>query len=151
MLEKQGRDGELREKYGLHDDVDLGDEDVENGKARWEAGRERAGLSVDEVEAGPSRVKSLTGGSARKELQIGTPNLVAALRKTTKRKYDPFGDAFLSPSSNGTGNGGVPKTRGRIKDSKGIEATPARLEKKIALASPVMPISGGLLAGYGSD
>jgi coiled-coil domain-containing protein 130 len=114
ILEKQGRDDGLKGMYGLHDDVDLGQEDVELGREMWEAGRERAGMPTNSPGiGGPSgessgdtstRVIKGTPGSTRKgkgRAGEGVPDLASLLRKTTAKKYDPFSDgveAFFTGS-----------------------------------------------------
>lgn len=153
MLEKQGRDDGLKEKYGLHDGVELGEEDVEKSRAIWEAGRERAGLPIDDTSATDSAESSVRGvvGTPRprgKERIGGNVDLASVLRKTTAKKYDPFADAVDSLFSS------TPerlKVKGKTKDIKASTstATSARKEEKPA----VLPfaLGGGLLAGYASD
>lgn len=161
MLEKQGRDDGLREKYGLHEEVDLGEEDVEDGRARWEAGRERRGLPIEESDLGEGSNVGIKGTpyrpkGKRRAIDTGsTVDLARVLRKSTKRKYDPFAeaaDAFLSFPRPSTPReiASLPK-RGKIKDPGGIAATPAKLvvKEKVVLGS--LGKAGGLLAGYGSD
>jgi len=149
MLEKQGRDDGLRERFGLAEDVDLGEEDVEFGREKWEAGRERRGLPVDEMSGGEMSIRAVAGTpSVRKgkgRAGDGTsPSLVQVLRKTTAKRYDPFAGAtevFLSAGLSGTG--GL-RVGGKVKDltvpAKGFETD--RTE---------VPMGGGLLAGYDSD
>lgn len=157
MLEKQGRDESLREKYGLHEEVDLGEEDIEDGKARWEAGRERRGLPVEENDSGESSTAGTMGTPVSLRNGIGrstegpTPSLAAVLRKTTKRKYDPFADVADAFLSSPVSSSGMPKVRGKIKDPERIVSTPARLLAKEKPASVGLGVAGGLLAGYGSD
>lgn len=165
MLEKQGRDEGLREKYGLHEEVDLGEEDVEDGRARWEAGRERRGLPVEEEAegslagaAGTPVVSARRHGKGRaSDASTGaSPSLAQVLRKSTKRKYDPFADAadaFLASASGTTGVRripGMPK-RGRTEDPERTGATPAKMVSKGKGVVPILGVVGGLLAGYGSD
>lgn len=166
MLEKQGRDEGLREKYGLHEEVDLGEEDVEGGRAKWEAGRERRGLPTD-LEDGELREGSTAGavgtpssvrraGKGRASDGGSTPSLAQVLRRSTKRKYDPFAEAadtFLSSPRSITARNiaGLPK-RGKIKDLEGgVAATPGRLLMKEKIVVAPLSVVGGLLAGYGSD
>jgi coiled-coil domain-containing protein 130 len=99
MLEKQGRDDGLRERYGLHEEVDLGVEEVALGREMWEAGRERLGLPLDDGSLGgqgESSVRAVKGTpkySAKGKGKGDIPDLGSLLRKTTARKYDPFSDA----------------------------------------------------------
>lgn len=124
-LEKQGRDDGLRERYGLHEEVDLGGEEVERGKEMWEAGRERAGLAID---AGPSGSNAAAGDTSRAtrgtpvtskgkgKAADFTPDLASLLRKTTAKKYDPFSDGVDSLFS-GSPSPGVPvRVRTRLKE-----------------------------------
>lgn len=157
-LEKQGRDDGLRDRYGLHEEVDLGNEDVELGREMWEAGRERAGLAIEGAGSGSS---SGAGGAEQFESSTRatkgtpvtrkgkgraggetTPDLASLLRKTTAKKYDPFSDSFdslptVSPS--------IPvRVRTRLKEAPKTDHPDAPLPAKLA---------GGMavLAGYESD
>lgn len=163
MLEKQGRDEGLREKYGLHDDVDLGEEDVEGGRARWEAGRERRGLPVEETDTaegstagarGTPSMSSQRNGKGRAgdpSMSTSTPSLAQVLRKTTKRKFDPFADAADTFLSSPSLFAVTPNSRGRIKDPEGIGSTPAKLVVKEKASITPVAVAVGLLAGYASD
>ena len=151
MLEKQDRDDSLRDRYGLHADVDLGDEDVDESRRRWEAGRERVGLTIDQSEdaegsgSGDLSVRANAGtpgvrrnGKARASGE-DVPDLTALLRKTTAKKYNAFGD--------------VPTTKGRIKDSGALTTIVGSI-KGTRGHRPIpeqSPNTTGLLAGYGSD
>jgi coiled-coil domain-containing protein 130 len=152
LLEKQGRDDGLRERYGLHDDVDLGEEDVEKAREKWEAGRERRGLPVEEPE--------LKGAEASVRAVMGTPrprgkeriesagDLAKVLRKTTAKKYDPFGDAMEGLFG---GSAGTMKLKGKIKDAAVLES-PGIKERTDKPAIPAVEgLAGGLLSGYGSE
>lgn len=152
-LEKQGRDDGLRERYGLHDEVDLGGEDVQLGREMWEAGRERAGLAI---EAGPSGSSELDNTSrairgtpvsakGKGRANETTPDLASLLRKTTAKKYDPFSDSLDSLFA---GSPNLPvKVRTRPKEAPPrIDPPPAKLDK------PPASLSGlTVLAGYESD
>lgn len=180
LLDKQDRDGDLRERYGLHEDVDLGEEEVGLSREMWEAGRERRGLAVEPEgegsDAGGESVRAIAGtpGSARKgkgraSAGLGdgaSPSLAQVLRRSTARKYDPFGDAadlLLGAGGLGTTSSASPgvgvKVRGKIKDPAiGAAVTGARAakEKEEAAAGGNgigigIGLGGGLLAGYGSD
>jgi coiled-coil domain-containing protein 130 len=158
-LEKQGRDDDLRERFGLDEEIDLGNEDTEGDRARWIAGRERKGLTVDEDdEAGGSSVRGQVGTPIIRRMGKGkaiegTPNLALSLRKTTAKKYDPFAgalEAFGSPSS--TGWSGM-KMKGKMKDPGVLSVLASASER--AGKEKIQPISaglgGGLLSGYTSD
>lgn len=154
-LEKQGRDDGLRDRYGLHDEVDLGGEDVQLGKEMWEAGRERAGLAI---ESGPSRQGDMesstratkgTPASRKGKGRAGetTPDLASLLRRTTAKKYDPFSTDVASLFS---GSPSVPvKVRTRLKGAtSGAERPAVKVDE-----TPVRPLGSGMavLAGYESD
>ncbi|WWD20247.1 hypothetical protein CI109_104723 [Kwoniella shandongensis] len=179
MLEKQGRDDDLRLKYGLGEEVDLGDEVIERGREMWIVGRERKGLSVEDdkkdgegssarsvrVEVGtPPTVRGKGKGRAN---DIGSgagggssPSLAQVLRKQTIKKYDPFSsavEAFVSttttsPSSVQLADG--MKVRGKIKDQN-LLVGGVKIVKVKETAQPQVVgsqgLGGGLLAGYGSD
>lgn len=68
-LAKQVADGEIRERYGLADDIELGDAQVDKGSEWWAAARERRGLPVEE----------------KKPEDLGK-----TIRKNTSRRYDVF-------------------------------------------------------------
>jgi coiled-coil domain-containing protein 130 len=150
----------LRAKYGLHDEVDLGDEDVEDGRAKWEAGRERRGLPVeDAVFAEGSTAGAVGTPSAPRRNGKGratdgaSVSLAQVLRKSTKRKYDPFAEAadlFLAVPRPALPReiAGLPK-RGRIKETEGMAATPAKIVIQEKIGRPSMTL--GVLAGYASD
>jgi coiled-coil domain-containing protein 130 len=179
LLDKQDRDGDLRERYGLHEDVDLGEEEVGLSREMWEAGRERKGLAVEPEgegsDAGGESVRAIAGtpGSAIKGKgranglgDSASPSLAQVLRRSTARKYDPFGDAAdlllgagaLGSTSASRGIGGG-RVRGKIKDpaiGAAVTGTRAAKEKEEAAAGGNgigigMGLGGGLLAGYGSD
>lgn len=152
MLEKQGRDDDVRARYGLHDDVDLGVEDVEKSREMWEAGRERAGLPIEEAESGlDASVRAVNGAPRTRgpERIGGSLDLAKALRKTTARKYDPFADVMDDLFS-----ASKPSPRARPKVSERVveattkkEDTPSTIDPTPTFAG----LGGGLLAGYGSD
>lgn len=159
MLEKQGRDDGLKERYGLAEDVDLGDESVERGREMWEAGRERAGLPIEPsgsedgaAEEGSDSVRALSGspapgkaGGSGAGRGNATPDLGSLLRKTTARRYDPFASAADGLF------GGTPtttKAKARAREPPPlVEPSPVKQPEEPA------PITGGLavLAGYDSD
>ena len=153
MLEKQNRDDGLRGRFGLHDDVDLGGEDVELGKEMWEAQRERAGLAIESGQAvenrGESSTRAIKGtpvtskGKGRAGEVGGTPDLASLLRKTTARKYDPFSDsmdAFTSGSP-------IVSRKARVKETVVKLAEPEPPDKVV-----IVPKTGlAVLAGYDSD
>ncbi|ORY34828.1 hypothetical protein BCR39DRAFT_585776 [Naematelia encephala] len=149
MLEKQGRDDDLRERYGLAEEVQLGEEDVERGREVWEAARERRGLPIDDVSGGTGAPVIRRNGNGNGKGKA--VDLAQVLRKTTTRKYDPFGEAMESVSSPGP-----IRTKGRIKDpivlgglAAGMKS--AKVAEKPKPASHGLAGAGGLLAGYGSD
>ena len=147
MLEKQGRDDSLRERFGLAEEVDLGEEEVQLGREMWEAGRERRGLPVEEVMAGQLSIRAVAGTpSFRKgKTRAGdgpSPSLVQALRKTTAKKYDPFAGASDVLLFSGLAGQSTMKLKGKIKDSNSLIAGSKIMNEGVA---------GGLLAGYGSD
>jgi coiled-coil domain-containing protein 130 len=165
-LEKQGRDDGLRDRYGLHDEVDLGVEDVELGKAMWEAGRERLGLPVDSGEAGPSTrgeagldssVRATRGTpltrngkvKGRAESTTSTPDLASLLRKTTAKKYDPFSDSLDTLFSGSV----TPTLPVRVKSR--LKEAPIKNESPIVKTPdpPARSLGTGMavLAGYESD
>ena len=153
LLEKQARDDGVKARFGLADDVDLGEEDVELARERWEAGRERKGLPVDEPLSAEMSVRALVGtpsaraGAARMDGQ----DLGKALRRTTARKYDPFGDAMDELFASGS----KVRLRDKIKDPGLVEGIGAGVKAKEQAAAPTTPttggLGGGLLAGYESD
>ena len=150
LLEKQGRDDGLRERYGLHDEVDLGEEDVEKARERWEAGRERRGLPVDEPTDAEASVRAVVGTPrARVEARVeSAADLAHVLRRTTAKKYDPFGDAMEGLFG---GSASKMKLKGRIKDQVVVD-NPGVKGKSDKLAMPAaVGLAGGLLSGYGSD
>ena len=152
MLEKQGRDDLVRERFGLAEDVDLGGEEVDLGREMWEAGRERRGLPLDEVNTWETSVRAVAGtpiirkGKTRASDGV-SPSLVQALRKTTASKYDPFaGAAHIFLSSNVDVSSTL-KAKGRIKDPGVLE----RLSGRVKSETKAVGLSAGLLAGYGSE
>lgn len=161
-LEKQGRDDGLRERYGLHEGVDLGGDDVERGKAMWEAGRERAGLPLEAGTAGPSGTSDIesstraargTPTSVRKGkgrlADTAVPDLASLLRKTTAKKYDPFSDdldSFL------TGSSGTPvRVKTRLKEATPKVKDPPPAPPSESNATPTAAGAMASLGGYGSD
>ena len=164
MLEKQGRDDEIKERYGLQGDVDLGVEDVELGREKWEAGRERRGflLDVGEGSSGGDSVRAVrdtpqvrTNGKGKTEEKRGSESLAKVLRQTTARKYDPFGGALdvLTGGSLGVGTGGTSqlKIKGKIKDPAVLEKLTGGVKSSKEEHSAPVGLPGGFLAGYGSD
>ena len=149
MLEKQGRDDDFRAKYGIHEDVDLGTEDVEKSREMWAAGRERAGLPIEEPDIEPdASVRAVNGTPthAAKEKTGGPVDLAKVLRTTTAKKYDPFDgglDSFFSVRSE------TPKVKPKPKDRPTAVKTPAASEQ--APLAKSLGLGGGLLAGYDSD
>lgn len=169
-LEKQGRDDGLKDRYGLHDQVDLGVEDVERGKAMWEAGRERLGLPVDSgLGAGSStrgEIESSTratrgtpvtrkGKGKGKADSTGTgastPDLASLLRKTTAKKYDPFSDSLDNLfSGSGSGSPTVPvRLKTRLKEAPVKVSSP--VVKTDSPATRSLGTGMAVLAGYESD
>ncbi|KAK4688736.1 hypothetical protein P7C73_g1384, partial [Tremellales sp. Uapishka_1] len=150
LLEKQTRDGDVRAKFGLGDDVDLGDEDVEGAEGRWIAGRERRGLPSGSRTTGTS-MSALAGtpiASRNGKGRAGeaSPGLAQIIRKNTARKYDPFASTVgtsISPAPLVSIGGGL-KVRGKMKDS----AIGGAIK---GLKEPEKLIGAGLLAGYESD
>ena len=154
ILEKQDRDDGLRGRFGLHDDVDLGGEDVELGKEMWEAQRERAGLPIEAspaqmgesstraIKGTPTSVPSTRKGKGRMSDTGGssTPNLASLLRKTTARKYDPFSDDLDNFMA------GSPTSRGKVKAK---EVVIKLAEPPDPIPVPKMGMAG--LASYDSD
>jgi coiled-coil domain-containing protein 130 len=152
-LEKQLRDDGVKGKYGLHDDVDLGGEDVELGREMWEAQREAAGLAVGPAEINPGEcsTRAIKGtpvtrrGKGRAgDISTGTPDLGSLLRKTTAKKYDPFSDgveAWFSGSPNTTrGRSKVKEVAVKLEEPEPPDRTEAAMRTGMAV-----------LAGYDSD
>ena len=178
--------------------MDLGAEDEGAGerekvRGQWVAGRERRGLEVDQVlgigamqrEAdemganGGGSVRAVDGTPVSSRLAVkgssmigasgsGNTSLVQSLRKSTKRRYDPFADAadafFTAPTPKKAA--GIPRARGKIKDTAGIEASPAKVQAippvvatisgpavpgRKAQVAPIAARGLGMLAGYDSD
>lgn len=138
----------MKSRFGLHDDVDLGGEDVELGKEMWEAQRERAGLPVNSG-SGESSTRAIRGTpvSTRKgkgrmsDTPTPAPNLASLLRKTTARKYDPFSDdldMFMA---------GSPSSRGKVKAKEVV----MKLAEPEPPDPPVPKMGMAVLAGYDSD
>ncbi|WVQ79327.1 hypothetical protein IAT38_001424 [Cryptococcus sp. DSM 104549] len=172
LLEKQGRDDSLREKYGLAADVDLGIEEVEGGEG-WKEGRRERGLSLGGGGEGSSRsvrgvervrTGALGKGKGRASDPYPSASLAETLRRTTKKKYDPFGSAgsaFASPSSVGsTPTKGLlegMKVKGKIKEPSATAVGMPKSTPPSAVASPAAisldgeGLGGGLLSGYASD
>lgn len=163
ILEKQGRDDGLREKYGLREDVDLGEEDVEKSRAMWEARREARGLPVSgdtgdresesgdrddsqQSVAGPSTVgtpRSMTGSLRKgKGREIdGSPSLAQVLRRSTVKKYDPFAgaaDALLA----GSPTQGTTPSRLRLKTKDPSAFSPAAAASAKPPAAAGIPVKG---------
>ena len=152
LLEKQGRDDGLRERYGLHDDVDLGEEDVEKVRERWEAGRERRGLPVDDpgladVEASVRAVAGTPRPRGKERIE-SAGDLAKVLRKTTAKKYDPFGDAMEGLFG---GSASKMKLKGKIKDAAVLEIPGIKGKSEKPMSPAAGALAGGLLSGYGSE
>lgn len=120
-LAKQARDEGIRERFGIAEGVDLGDEGVDGGSERWAAARENRGLPTD------------AGKGA---------TLAKTIRANTARRWDAFGDDLGPPP---------PRKRLRVKyvddDEDNDKPPPAPPKDVVAPASSGL---GGLLAGYGS-
>lgn len=136
----------MKSKFGLHDDVDLGGEDVELGREMWEAQRERAGLPVESGKIGESSTRAIKGSpiSTRKgKGRMGdspAPDLASLLRKTTARKYDPFSDdadTFMS---------GSPSIR-KVK----VKEVVLKVAEPEPPDPPIPKMGMAVLAGYDSD
>ena len=176
MLEKQGRDDVLKDRYGLHQDVDLGEEEDETelARAKWEAGREKAGLSVDVQEddgdgngsgSGDISVRANSGtpkpaprySSSGKGKAMEGANLSDSLRRRTLEKYNPFDSPSTGSSNSGVSKiglktGGPVKIKGRVKDPGVLNGLVGSLKSaKNTVASPKAGMTSGLVAGYGSD
>lgn len=154
ILEKQTRDEGLQEKYGLHADVDLGDEDVERSKEMWEARREARGLPIASGETddqdgsnveGPSvgssqlaptprSISSLRKGKGREG--DGSPSLAQVLRKSTAKKYDPFADAADAFLSGPSASPSVSKARIKIKDPSLAKPSPQTARTPATKSAP---------------
>lgn len=164
-LAKQARDFELSDKFGLRDEVILGDEDVEGGRERWIAARERRGLPVstgaeerDDVEGSvvayrgtPSVRQTMKGKGKDGEPAIVGGGLAKVVRRNTARKFDPFAEAadvLLSASP----VAGGPKARGRLKDRGVFDGLESVLKgSKVKEKIVEVPVLGGLVPGYESD
>lgn len=165
ILEKQGRDDGLREKYGLHEEVDLGDEDVEKSRAMWEARREARGLPVGDgdgvdqesasgwEDSGPSVAGSSTAGTPRtmpgslrkgkgRETD-GSPSLAQVLRKSTAKRYDPFADAADALLAGSSPQAFTPsRLKLKTKDPSTVGSAPTPTITK-ATVEPAAPATSG--------
>ncbi|EIW71587.1 hypothetical protein TREMEDRAFT_28204, partial [Tremella mesenterica DSM 1558] len=149
LLEKQNRDDGLREQYGLNGDVDLGEEDVEDARALWEVKRERAGLPVgpsstdrepgmeDEEELSDGGIEEVVEEKMKLKDGKGKPDLGSLLRKSTARKYDPFGATTDMLFGFGPPKKTISKTKQMSSETQG--------------AQEVVPGGIAFLAGYESD
>ena len=138
----------MRDRYGIHDDVELGEEDVRLSSEMWEIQRENRGLPLGEVNEAESSVRAVNGTPklrGKGAIQGGEDGggLGKLLRKTTARRYDPWadaGEALFSTTTN---------TQQRTPKD------PDKSAKRIVGAShrPDTAPAGGIavLAGYGSD
>jgi coiled-coil domain-containing protein 130 len=167
MLDRQRRDDEFRDKYGLSLELDLGGETpVGNVKGMWEAGRERRGLPSHTGEASGSgagvSTRATKGTPSRKGKERDMDGfktkaqLAQSLRATTSRKYDPFAsaaDTLLAGSPGGSSAGLKVKTKTKDPDKVAQVNTGVRpIGTGVSISSPVVgSLGGGLLAGYGSD
>ena len=173
MLEKQGRDDDLKGRYGLHQGVDLGREEDETElvRAKWEAGRERIGLPVDVPDndgegsgSGDLSVRATSGtpkptpkySASGKAKAVEGTNLSDSLRRRTLEKYNPFDSPSMgTPSCLGSNVGlktGVSvKVKGRIKDPGVLDALVGSLKSSKGAVASLKPGTSGLLAGYASD
>lgn len=161
-LEKQGRDDGLRDRYGLHNEVNLGTEDVDLGREMWEAGRERAGLPLDagvggstskgEVESSTRATRGTPAtrkGKGRADPTGAAPDLAALLRKTTAKKYDPFSEG-LDNLFSGSASPTMPvRVKTRLKEASLKSENPVVKLRE----TPSQALATGLagLAGYESD
>ncbi|WVR08124.1 hypothetical protein IAU60_005170 [Kwoniella sp. DSM 27419] len=171
-MEVQDKDEGIRERFGLHEDVDLGAldaEEMERIKNAWAAQRENRGLTVGSstglaaaVAAGsyPNATgvptpRTIGKGKAR-ATDEEAPALAQVLRKSTVKKYDPFALASgASPAATPVrlGLDGL-KVKGKVKDgliSGMVVKSAATPKKEITAMKGSAGLAGGLLAGYGSD
>lgn len=158
MLEKQDRDDAVKERYGLGEDVDLGDEAVEGGREEWKAGRTEKGLHIPGSSTssvkGVGRSIGQQRGIGKRRLSDSPAHLAEVLRKSTAKKYNPFDfpvAGFGSPSSPSALLEGL-GTRGRMKEmaiprrKKTVEGRAVNLAEDNSGNA-----SFGLLSGYESD
>ncbi|KAL7425022.1 Protein saf4 [Cryptotrichosporon argae] len=139
-LEKQARDDGVRRRYGLDDDIDLGDDgDVEGGREMWETARENMGLPVGPPTPGGAASSSTAPPAA---IAVSKAELSALIRRNTKRRYDPFDDFETTFAT--------PRARGRIEVGGSAPERTVRVATK-EVATPTPTAIGGLLAGYESD
>lgn len=140
--------------------MELGEEDVEGERARWEAARERRGLPVGENEdVGGSSVRGQVGtpvvrrNGKGKAIEGGTPDLARSLRKSTAKKYDPFAAGLDGFGLSGTGGTPTLMAKGRIKNPIAVLSLLGRasIAEKEKAMSPSIGLGNGLLAGYSSD
>ncbi|WRT69623.1 uncharacterized protein IL334_006612 [Kwoniella shivajii] len=178
-LDKQIKDENIKERFGLHDSIDLDADKVDaNGdKSReaWLAMRENRNLSTinQSISSGSasrsasignntpmSRGNGIGKGKGKAIEQMNSPSLVHVLMKNTGKKYDPFdSDISFTSSSGGVGtpiklNTGMGlldglRVKGKIKGNIIGNLTPKQKEKEGP--SLKLGLGGGLLAGYGSD
>nr|ODN95552.1 coiled-coil domain-containing protein 130 [Cryptococcus depauperatus CBS 7855] len=158
LLEKQARDDDIRDRYGLAEDVDLGDEDVEGRNEQWKAGRAEKGLNTS-----ANQMSSLggfghlvnRGNRSEKGRTNDTLILAAELRKTTAKKYSPFStpsNIFAPVSPSVTSNRIEQLSKGRIKNLVCPVKTKKTMEGHSAIAnSNIGTLEGGLLSGYESE
>ncbi|ODO00673.1 coiled-coil domain-containing protein 130 [Cryptococcus wingfieldii CBS 7118] len=153
MLEKQDRDDDVKERYGLGEDVDLGEEQVEGGQEEWKAalvdkGRDliRSGGSVASLRGSERRL-----GVPKRKARASDPlpDLAATLRRSTSKKYDPFdthNQSRASPSSASLSRSSS------LKGKPGDRVLP-KVRRSLGNVAPSKEssIGGGLLSGYGSD
>ncbi|OXG25427.1 coiled-coil domain-containing protein 130 [Cryptococcus neoformans Ze90-1] len=158
MIEKQDRDDAMKERYGLGEDVDLGDEAVEGGREEWKAGRIEKGLHVPGSSTfsvkGVDRSIGQQKGIGKGRLNDSPAHLAEVLRKSTAKKYNPFDSpvaGFGSPSSSSTLLEGL-GARARMKEMA-IPRRKKSVEGRVVNVTDDSSgdVSFGLLSGYGSD
>lgn len=172
MLEKQDRDDAVKERYGLGEEIDLGDEAVDGGREEWKAGRADKGLHILGSSSLPSSglpfsvkgVDHSTGqqkGNSKGRLSDSPAHLAEVLRKSTAKKYNPFDSPVIGFGSSSPSSTMLkpqhPKlevlgSRGRMKEmaiSKRKKSVEGRV---VSVADDSFGnVSFGLLSGYESD
>ena len=146
--------------------MELGEEDVELARERWEAGREKAGLPLEEADAdeasgsGDFSVRAISGTPrlrpSGKGKQVDGVNLSESLIRSTKKKYDPFDSPLPGSARRDTA---VPKViikangkvKGRIKEGALGQDDADDTVAMAAASTAARAVTSGLLAGYGSD
>ncbi|WVQ75105.1 hypothetical protein IAR50_004714 [Cryptococcus sp. DSM 104548] len=149
MLEKQDRDDDVKAKYGLGEDVDLGEEEVEGGQEQWKAARVDKDLRSGGSLASIRGTERPLGGSKRKaRASDPLPALAATLRRSTSKKYDPFDTPTFGRASPGSAS--LSRSLS-LKGKSGERALPKPRRSLGDVAPPKERIDGGLQLGYGSD